>query len=129
MEIIKIYSEDKWEEFIREWLESVRGKYADVRRAGGSRDKGRDVIGYLQPIGEGGPWDNYQCKHYDHPLHPSDLWRGLAKLCFYTFEKNTLFQELTILLHRRVGPETLQLLENPENLKAALIAQWARAIS
>jgi hypothetical protein len=40
LEIIKIYPEDEWEQFVREWLEGIRGKYTDVRRAGGSRDKG-----------------------------------------------------------------------------------------
>ena len=82
--IIKIYSPDEWEEFIREWVEGLRSRYREVRRASGAGDKGRDVIGYVGEVNAAGPWDNFQCKHYDHPLYPSDLWKELAKLCYYT---------------------------------------------
>ncbi len=125
IEVIKGYPDDEWEQFIREWAEGLRGKYGDVRRASGAGDKGRDIIGYVVSVNAGGPWDNYQCKHYDHPLHPSDLWKELAKLCYYTFEKKyTVPRAYYFVAPRGVGPEALRLLENPEELRSGLISQW-----
>lgn len=125
--LIKLYSQDDWEEFIREWVESLRRRYREVRRASGAGDKGRDVVGYVGEINAGGPWDNFQCKHYDHALHPSDIWKELAKLCYYTFTKKySVPRAYYFVAPQGVGPEVLQLLENPANMKAGLIAQWEK---
>jgi hypothetical protein len=127
LEIIKIYSEDEWEEFIREWLEGLSDRYGDVRRASGARDKGRDVIGYVESVNSGGPWDNYQCKHYNHGLYPSDLWKELAKLCYYTFTKKySVPRAYYFVAPGGIGPEALLLLENPATLRAGLISQWEK---
>jgi hypothetical protein len=127
LELIKIYDEDEWEEFTREWVEGIRGEYTDVRRAGGARDKGRDVIAYVQSMNVGGPWDNYQCKHYNHALHPTDLWPELAKLCYYTFEKKySMPRAYYFAAPWGLGPEAILLMEDPENLRAGLILRWAR---
>jgi hypothetical protein len=125
--LIKLYSQDEWEEFIREWVESLRGRYREVRRASGAGDKGRDVVGYVGEINEGGPWDNFQCKHYDHALHPSDIWKELAKLCYYTFEKKySVPRAYYFVAPQGVGPEVLQLLEKPDEMRAGLIARWEK---
>lgn len=124
-EVIKGYSDDEWEQFVREWAEGLRGKYKEVRRASGAGDKGRDVIGYVKSINAGGEWDNYQCKHYDHALYPSDLWKELAKLCYYTFlKKYSIPRAYYFVAPRGVGPEALRLLEHPEELRTGLIAKW-----
>jgi hypothetical protein len=47
------------------------------------RDKGCDVVGIPQ-VGSL-EWANFQCKHYDHPLMPSEVWVELGKVCFYTY--------------------------------------------
>ena len=126
-ELIKLYSQDDWEEFIREWVQSLRRRYREVRRASGAGDKGRDVVGYVCEINAGGPWDNFQCKHYDHALYPSDIWKELAKLCYYTFSKiYSVPRAYYFVAPQGVGPEVLQLLENPANMKAGLIAQWEK---
>lgn len=125
LDVIKNYSADRWEKFILEWLETLAGRYAEVRRASGSRDKGRDVLGYVGAVNSGGLWDNYQCKHYDHALYPSDLWKELAKLCYYTFEKQyTVPRFYYFAAPRGIGPEALLLFESPEKLRAGLISQW-----
>jgi hypothetical protein len=127
LEILKGYPDGDWEEFVREWAESLTTDYREVRRASGKGDRGRDVIGYVGEINEGGPWDNFQCKHYDHPLHPGDLWKELAKLCYYTFEKKfSIPRAYYFVAPRGIGPEALLLLENPQNLRAGLIAQWEK---
>jgi hypothetical protein len=126
-ELIKLYSQDAWENFIREWAESLTGRYREVRRASGAGDKGRDVVGYVEEINAGGPWDNFQCKHYDHALYPSDLWKELAKLCYYTFIKTySVPRAYYFVAPRGIGPDALQLLENPESLRAGVVAQWEK---
>jgi hypothetical protein len=124
LNVIKTYSEDEWEQFIREWVESLRDRYTEVRKASGAGDKGRDVIGYVQSVNSSGPWDNYQCKHYDHPLYPGDMWKELAKLCYYTFIKRfSIPRQYFFVAPRGVGPEGLNLLENPKQMREGLIAQ------
>ena len=84
IERIKLFSASDWEGFVNEWVSSLDA-YALVERASGPGDMGCDVIATLDPTLTDGPWDNYQCKHYDHPLAPSDIWIELAKLCYFTF--------------------------------------------
>jgi len=125
LEIIKIYSADEWENFSREWLEGLVGRYADVRRASGKGDRGRDVIGYVGPMNSGGAWDNHQCKHYDHALYHSDLWKELAKLCYYTHKGDYSIPRVYYFVSPQgVGPEALLLLEDPAKLQAGLIERW-----
>lgn len=127
IEVLKIYTADEWEQFIREWADNLRERYTQVRRASGAGDKGRDVIGYVEAVNSGGPWDNFQCKHYDHALYPSDIWKELAKLCYYTFEKKySVPRAYYFAAPQGVGPEVLGLLENPENLRSGLIANWEK---
>jgi ABC-3C protein len=126
-ELIKLYSQDDWEMFIREWVESLRRRYREVRRASGSGDKGRDIIGYVGEVNASGPWDNFQCKHYDHPLQPADLWKELAKLCYYTFTKKySVPRAYYFVAPQGVGPEVLRLLERPEDIRAGLISRWEK---
>lgn len=125
LQVIRNYTADEWEQFVREWAEGLHGKYQDVRRASGAGDKGRDIIGYVGAVNSGGEWDNFQCKHYDHALYPSDLWKELAKLCYYTFTKKySIPRAYYFVAPRGIGPEALSLLEKPENLRAGLIQKW-----
>lgn len=127
IEVLKIYTADEWEQFVREWAENLRERYAEVRRASGAGDKGRDVIGYVGAVNSGGPWDNFQCKHYDHALYPSDIWKELAKLCYYTFQKKySVPRAYYFAAPQGVGPEVLGLLENAENLRSELITNWEK---
>jgi hypothetical protein len=80
LEILSGYPDGEWEDFVREWAESLTSDYREVRRASGKGDRGRDVIGYVEDVNSGGLWDNYQCKHYDHALYPSDLWKEFSAL-------------------------------------------------
>jgi hypothetical protein len=83
--VIQMYSPDEWEEFTEEWSKGFDPPYHQVVRLGGAGDKGRDVVGYTGPPQDGRTkWDSYQCKHYDHPLRPTDIYCELGKLCVYT---------------------------------------------
>src|SRR4051812_4892720 len=80
---LKIMSSDDWEDFTREYAESLKSEYHDVQRCGGGGDQGRDIVAYVTAAPH--PWDNYQCKRYKEPLGPAQIWLELGKLCYYTF--------------------------------------------
>src|SRR5258708_5294332 len=105
MKVIRTYSAEEWEEFIAEWTEGFDSGYFQVTRLGGAGDMGRDVIGYPDdPTTPNAPWDNYQCKHYDHPLYPTDVYCELGKLCVYTFQgKITLPRRYRFVAPQGVG--------------------------
>ncbi|WP_456386878.1 ABC-three component system protein [Desulfolithobacter sp.] len=121
---IRLFSPSAWEDFVLEWAQSLKGQYARVERCGGAGDMGRDVIGILD---ETNPtvWDNYQCKHYDHPLMPSDIWLELGKLVYYTFRGEfTYTRRYYFVAPQGVGTTLGKLLSKPEELKASLIEKW-----
>lgn len=124
--LIQTYSPDEWERFIVEWTEGFQPSYHQVVRLGGAGDKGRDVVAYLSdPTKPKCEWDNYQCKHYDHPLQPGDVWTELGKLCVYTHRGDYTVPRLyRFVAPRGVGPKLHDLLRKPEDLKRQLIANW-----
>jgi hypothetical protein len=70
---VRIFSPDDWEEFTQEWASSLKSTYAMVRRFAGSGDMGLDIAGFTATTGFAAPWDNFQCKRYDHALRPADI--------------------------------------------------------
>jgi hypothetical protein len=120
---LKIVSPDEYEDIIREWVAGYcQKKYVGVRKVGGANDKGRDVVAFINAKGD---YDNYQCKHYNHPLAPSDIWKELGKLCYYTFDGSyKLPQNYFFVAPHGVGPKLNEYLQKPIELKAALIKEW-----
>src|SRR4051812_25011602 len=80
---LRIMSPGAWTDFVLEWADSLRTKYTLVERCDGAGDMGRDVIAFEKSDADD-PWDNYQCKFYDHQLAPGDIWVELGKLTYYT---------------------------------------------
>lgn len=118
---IRIFSSDEWEEFVLEWAHSLQDKYSSVERCGGSGDMGRDVIG----ISDNGDWDNYQCKHYDHPLYPSDIWLELGKIVYYTYTgEYTYPKKYYFVAPQGAGTSLSNLLRKPEDLRLQLLEEW-----
>lgn len=125
IERIKLFSADQWEAIVDEWASSLPG-YGLVERTGGSGDKGSDVIATVDPSNPDSEWDNYQCKHYDHPLAPGDIWVELGKLCYYTFIGDySVPRAYCFVAPRGVGTKLLNLIKKPEKLREELIAKWA----
>lgn len=79
-ERVKSYDDKEFELFIREWVVSLKAGY-QVRGFGGAGDKGRDVVAKDAT----GRYFYYQCKHYDHPLYPSDMFPEFGKLVYYIY--------------------------------------------
>ena len=94
-------------------------------RLGGPGDKGRDIAAYVtDPVLRDAEWDSYQCKHYDHALQPTDIYKELGKLCFYV--SGDVYTQPR--KYRFVAPFSVvdvdDLLRGPELLKTALISNW-----
>jgi len=121
-------SQSDFEEVVREWIvgyliPNEEKGYVSVTKASGPGDKGRDVVAIVNS--EEKIWDNYQCKHYDKPLSPSDIWLELGKLCFYTFNKHyTIPRKYYFFSPLGIGPKLNDLLDNPSQINNDLIKVW-----
>lgn len=121
---IKLFSDTQWEEFVLEWAHGLESKYSSVERCGGAGDMGRDIIAYPDENNTN-VWDNYQCKHYEHPLRPSDIWIELGKLVYYTYHREFTYpNEYQFVAPQGAGTSLAKLLRNPEQLRQKLIENW-----
>ena len=97
-----------------------------MERAGSAGDKGCDVIATIDPSDPNSDWDNFQCKHYDHPLAPGDIWVELGKLCYYThIGEYGVPRAYRFVAPRGIGTKLLNLIKKPEKLREELITNWA----
>lgn len=120
---IKLFSCDEWEDFVLEWADSLRTQYNRVERCGGAGDMGRDVIAFCSADND--VWDNYQCKHYDHALRPSDIWLELGKLAFYTHRGDySMPRAYMFVAPLGAGTKLSNLFRNPSRLKHGLKENW-----
>lgn len=126
--MIASYSDDEYENFVKEWaLEGLGQRYAVVRRASGAGDMGRDVLGFVTPDLDTSSYDNYQCKHYRGSLAPSDIWVEIGKLCWYTYKQEyRVPRAYYFVAPEGIGPTLQRLLENPEKLRTGFLAQWEK---
>ncbi len=119
-ERVKSYDDKEFELFIREWVVSLKDRY-QVRGFGGPGDKGRDVIA----LDSDGKYYYYQCKHYDHPLTPVDIYHEFGKLLFYTFSKEIPCPcEYYILAPQDIGAKLSDLINEPNKMKTEIIKNW-----
>jgi hypothetical protein len=66
------FSDAEWVQFVREWATGLK-QYKKIRQVDGAGDEGRDVIGCVGESSLSDPWDNFQCKHYDDKLAPTQV--------------------------------------------------------
>ena len=120
---VRLFSPDQWECFVQEWVDSLRDEYELVERCGGAGDMGRDVIATVKD--GNGAWDNYQCKHYQKALAPSDVWVELGKLAYYTLKGEYSYpRSYFFVAPQGVGPKLSNLLKKPDELRDGLLANW-----
>ncbi len=123
IERIKSFSPDEWELFVLEWVHSLKQTYSNVEHFGGSGDKGVDVIAFPDDVGD--IWDNYQCKHYNHRLRPSDIWLEIGKVVLYSFR--TVYswpRGYYFVAPLGVNTVVSNLLRNHVKLKSSFIESW-----
>ncbi|MEM8985627.1 MAG: ABC-three component system protein [Pseudomonadota bacterium] len=124
---VRNLSPDEWEEFIEEWSTSLSGCYKKVRRFGGANDLGVDIAGFCTKNGFEGYWDNYQCKHYDHPLYPSDIWVEIGKIIYYSYHGEYIApRAYYFVASQGIGTKLEKLLNNPTKLKEQAAANWGK---
>ncbi|MBK8253661.1 MAG: hypothetical protein IPK82_13465 [Polyangiaceae bacterium] len=123
---VRLLSPEHWERFVQEWVDSLRDEYDLVERCGGAGDMGRDIIATVK--GGNGTWDNYQCKHYEKALTPSDVWVELGKLAYYTLKGEYSYpRRYYFVAPQGAGPKLSNLLKRPHELRNDLLANWNKA--
>ncbi|UOY94183.1 restriction endonuclease [Ectobacillus sp. JY-23] len=124
---LKIVSPSEFEEIVEEWLYGyLSKKYEKVIRVAGAGDKGRDVIAFERYSKDGDEiWDNYQCKHYNAPLTPSEMWVEFGKVCYYTYKGDySIPRKYYFVSPHGVGGKLFDFIMNPNTLKSELIKEW-----
>ncbi|WP_250000249.1 ABC-three component system protein [Actinoplanes sp. M2I2] len=122
---IHFYSPDEWEEFILEWATGLQENYTQIKRIGGSNDRGADVAAFLSDDGFEGAWDCMQCKHYEESLRPSDAYPEMFKLIrsvvegHYTFPRRYYF-----LAPQGCGQSLKRMLSKPTELRTKFLEKF-----
>ncbi|UYO53073.1 ABC-three component system protein [Rhodopseudomonas palustris] len=124
---IRLYSPDEWEAFTNEWACTLfQGK--EVVRSSGAGDKGVDIAVFGAGQGFAGIWDGYQCKHYDHPLRPSDIYVELGKVLWFSSNGDySAPRSYTFIAPCGIGTKLNSLLKSPDKLKQELIINWEKS--
>jgi hypothetical protein len=124
------YSPDEWEGFVEEWAYyCLSTKYKHVQRFSGSGDMGIDVAGFVDDQRLQGVWDNYQCKHYNHAIRPSDVWAELSRVIWYSYNgEYTVPRRYYFVSPRGAGTLLSRLFANTTKLREELIANWDRHV-
>lgn len=124
---VQTFSPDEWEEFVEEWATSLEVSYLKVRRFGGSGDLGVDIAGFCTEEGFKGVWDNYQCKRYDHPLRPSDIWIEIGKIIYYShLGEYVPPRKHYFVCSKGIGTSLEQFLNKPDDLKIKTAENWEK---
>jgi len=123
---IRMFSPEEWEEFVEEWSTCLNSAYLKVRRLGGSGDLGVDIAAFCTEQGFDGAWDNFQCKRYDHPLRPSDIWVEIGKIIFYSCREYIPPRKHYFVCSQGIGTALEKLLNRPDELKAKTKENWGK---
>ncbi|MDO8433856.1 MAG: hypothetical protein Q7S58_15755 [Candidatus Binatus sp.] len=125
---VELFSPVEWEQFTEEWASSLKGNYVRVARFAGAGDKGLDVVGFIAEGTFTGGWENYQCKHYDHPLWPSDIWVEIGKIVYYSFKGEfPPPRKHYFVASKGIGTSLEKLLSDPQKLKAETRKNWTQS--
>jgi hypothetical protein len=124
------YSPAEWEGFVEEWVYyCLKAKYSHVLRFAGAGDMGIDIAGFTDKHQLQGVWDNYQCKHYDHALTPTDVWAELGKVIWYSFSgKYTAPRSYYFVAPKGAGTSLSRLMAHPAELKKGLLGAWDKNV-
>lgn len=132
--LIQIMSPEEWEDFTEEYLSAFKsdGTYEAIRRYSGPGDLGLDVIAFTKSKpGFAEPWDSFQCKHYDHPLEPTDVYVEVGKIIYHSFKRTPPFNQACRIPRRHVfiapqgaGITVGRWLKDPQRFKETVREKW-----
>lgn len=124
---VQLFDSDAWEEFTQEWASSLKSKYPTVKRFAGSGDQGLDVVGFISSANFSGGWECYQCKYYDHPLRPSDIWVEIGKIIYFSYlEEYPPPRAYYFVAPKQIGTKLGKLLADPDKLKNEAKENWTQ---
>lgn len=126
---LSLMDDKTYEELVCVWAySSLKGKYEEVYRVGGSGDKGRDVLAYYDRAN--GKYDLYQCKQYQSALTYTDIRGEIGKLIVYTYTNTyPIPQSYYLVCPNDVSQSFMDLLqENGKELKVKIINDWDNEI-
>jgi hypothetical protein len=122
---IELFSSAEWEQFVEEWSSSLKDNYVAIRRFSSAGDKGIDIAAFLENAQFADGWDNYQCKHYNAALRPTDIWIEIGKVIYYTYiGEYPAPRKYFFVAPKGLGTSLLKLLADPEKLKAEFLSNW-----
>lgn len=119
---MKTISEDDFEEMVLEWADDyLSKKYSKVRQLGGAGDKGRDILGFL----DNQKFDIYQCKHYATKLAPTDIYKELGKLVYFTYKGDySIPEKYYFVSPKGVGTSVFDMIQKPSDINQILSENW-----
>lgn len=124
---ITFYSPNEWENFIREWATAIGGSYVQIKRLGGSNDKGADVAAFKTDRGFEGDWDCFQGKHYAKPLGWSDAFPEMLKVFASTVNGHyTLPNLYAFLAPKGCGTSFNRFLSKPVELQQEFLTELGK---
>lgn len=124
---VQLFDADTWEEFTEEWASSIQDLYYRIRRFAGAGDQGLDIVGFISSTQFSDGWDNYQCKFYDHPLTPSDVWIEFGKIIYFSSRGDyPPPRKYYFVAPRQVGTKLGKLLADAQKLKEVLKVNWEK---
>lgn len=121
------YSPDEWEQFIREWATGLGTTYVQIKRLGGSNDRGVDVAAFKTNQGLEGSWDCFQGKHYAEALLPSNAFPEILKVFIGVDGGHYVLPDrYAFLAPRGCGPTLNRMLSKPTDLRAWFLGELAK---
>lgn len=128
-QLVSIYSDKQWEEFVLEWATTLTS-YAKVMRSGGANDHGVDVAAFATTSGFDDAWDCFQCKHYAGPLLPGDAYPEILKIIVGTMNDHYVWpRRYFFVAPKGYGTKLAQILSTPSKLASALKIELTKAKS
>lgn len=125
---IYFYSPDEWELFIREWATGLATSYVQIKRLGGSGDRGVDVAGFKTDRGLEGSWDCYQGKHYAKALTWADAFPEMLKVFVAVVGGHYVLPDrYAFFAPQGCGPTLNRLLSKPSDLRDKFLKELSRA--
>ncbi|HXJ40762.1 MAG TPA: hypothetical protein VNH18_15890, partial [Bryobacteraceae bacterium] len=117
-------------EWAHAYLAAATGAY-EVQQRGGSGDKGRDIVVWLDPPTVAARrWRLYQCKHYSDRLGTDKATVEIGKVLYYTATGEYSSPiEYWFVTHRGVSGPLQDLLDDPKKLRQFLLDNWDKYCS
>jgi len=124
------FNAKEFERLTLEWADDYLKKNIpsvyEIQQRGGSGDKGRDIVVWLDPPNaKPRRWHLYQCKHYSARLSAGKAAGEIAKVLHYTLTGNyTAPLEYWFVTHRGVTGDLQDFLDEPDKLRAYILKNW-----